>query len=332
MVTLSTPIWNLCHVCVFLLFLPPSRLTWGLFNARIVSNRVRLHSYALRWNVKVQSHPQKRSWRQVVLKFWCKVRTSQVWKQHLMLGNSSWFAVSFGKIQLRRSADTLRNMRLFHWDSLLQPFWTFDLQAIQPKSKKRNLGKNSYRFLTEKNTTKNVKMDGGYESSVWYVASLAHLRAGNRSKSGKPRYNAEGVTWPKLSRGPTSSVQWRFAITRDQRIRNFRPEVEQIQKFGENYANQLKKILGTKTRNSQQLWNLFLHERQSCNFQRLSLPFIFTKPFACAKRLQLQLLPVAVVFLVPGWVVYTFCWSSAIASHRNMLGRSNFETSSFTLS
>ena len=47
--------------CVF----PPSRLTWGLFSARIVSNRVRLHSYALKWNVKVQSHPQKRSSRQV---------------------------------------------------------------------------------------------------------------------------------------------------------------------------------------------------------------------------------------------------------------------------
>lgn len=86
------------------------------------------------------------------------------------------------------------------------------------------------------------------ENKTWPKTSLAHLRAGNRNKSGKPRYNAEGVTWPKLS-------SWHHVFNggspeiRGSEISG--SEVEQIQKFGENYANQLKKILGTKTCNSQ---------------------------------------------------------------------------------
>ena len=139
-------------------------------------------------------------------------------------------------------------MRLFHWHSLLQPFWTFCLEAIQPKSKKRNLGNNTVAADGKQDMTEDIKMDRGYESSVWQ-ASLDHLRAGNRSKSGKPRYNAEGVTWPKLS-------SWHHVFNggspleiRGSEISG--SEVEQIQKFGENYANQLKKILGTKTCNSQ---------------------------------------------------------------------------------
>lgn len=123
----------------------------------------------------------------------------------------------------------------FHWHSLLQPFWTFYLEAIQPKSKKRNLG-NKTRCLTENKT--------------WPKTSLAHLRAGNRSKSGKPRYNAEGVTWPKLSaRHHGFNGGSEIKKIRGSEISG--SEVEQIQKFGENYANQLKKILGTKTCNSQ---------------------------------------------------------------------------------
>jgi len=50
------------------------------------------------------------------------------------------------------------------------------------------------------------------EEELKAIQPKSKKRAGNRSKSGKPRYNAEGV--------------------------------EQIQKFGENYANQLKKMGG----------------------------------------------------------------------------------------
>lgn len=195
----------------------------------------------------------------------------------------------------------------FHWHSLLQPFWTFYLEAIQPKSKKRNLG-NKTRCLTENKTW--PKTSGPPEG-------------GKPKQERKATLQCRGGDLAQVVRS-TSWFQWRFGNKKDQRIRNFwiwgwtDPEIwwelcQSAQK--DTWHEDLQFPVRDKA-------------ATCCNFQRLSFQchWHVRKDFSCS------CCPLLYRFIVPGWVVYTFCWSSAIASHRNMLGRSNFETSSFTLS